>query len=488
MTPITPVFESTTIGKNRFTLLITLIFVQLLILYAFIQGEIVVVFALVLGLAFLLFGAFSVERSFYLAAFYCLSFPEKYFLHNFPGIPVYFIWTIGYPLFLILLGYWFLYLIRNQTFGRPESSESFSFSTMIASRIKVMDVLLLTFIVAFSLSGILGYLKGNNRTYWAYDLMSLSLYLSYFIYYYSPLRKNPKLFYDFVLFCSILVSTQFIYSLIQLGGTVFLRRVISEHIHITLMAISYLGATIIYSSSKLRRIIFPLLLIIVLVGVLISQQRALWASVGVTLIILLLIFTYEKRRLLFASVTKVLVGMGLAIIVMGGLFILLQILTKGKLLPTIISRILIFVSPNLLRFDISAIERITAIKNALSEVGDNFLFGQGLGASIVSRWRLAEQLTVDNSLVFLYWKTGILGLFSFIILILYFFYRCFSTLRKKLITEEKIYVLSALINMLGLIIVAFTNVCIVHYRFIIVWAATFAVVELIARKYEQPQQ
>ncbi|MEO0093545.1 MAG: hypothetical protein ABIK67_04745, partial [candidate division WOR-3 bacterium] len=190
------------------------------------------------------------------------------------------------------------------------------------------------------------------------------------------------------------------------------------------------------------------------------------------------------RRFLLKNATKIIYGGIGAAIFLGGLFILLQNLTQGRLLTTVFTRIIIFLSPKLVKYDISAITRISEIKNALSTVGNDFLFGRGLGDAVVTRWREVEQITVDNTFAYLYWKTGLIGLLSFVAVILYFLRRCITTLRKQLLAQEKIFVLSALLNMVALLVVAFFNVCLAAYRPMLVWSATLAVVESIARKYE----
>jgi hypothetical protein len=485
MNSLNRALETIPITKNHFRLPVLLILIQLFLIYAFIQGYIGKVLIVGFGLGLLFFTAFSVTRTFYLLVFYFLALPEKFYSYNFPGLPIYFVWYVGYPLFIMLLSYWLISLLRNQ--GRNEfnlgkfTSEKKSTSP---TSLRTMDLLLIIFIIFFSLSGILGYLRGFNRMYCAYDFVGPSLYLGYFVYLNSVLREKPKLLNDFALFCAVLVGFEFIYALIRFGGFLVLRRIVSTHIHIAQMAIPYIGTTIIYSTSRFRKIFFAALLPIVIIGVIISQQRALWGSVGLTLILLLMILAYEKRHSLFKSLTRTIYWIVLIVIALGGLFILLQVLTKGKFLSTIIYRALIFLSPKMLSLDISAIVRTSEIKNALGTVGNDFLFGRGLGDAFISRWRGTEQHTVDNSFAFLYWKTGFLGLFSFIALILYFLYRSISVLKKKLLKAERIYALTALLNMTGLLVVAFTNVCIVQYHMIIAWAATFAVVELIARKYE----
>jgi hypothetical protein len=475
-------FESGVFTKNRFGLLILLIIIQLLIIYAFIQGDLIIVLGVILGLAFFLFSIFSVERSFYLMALYYLILPDQFFEYSFPLWKITFAYYYGIPIFLWLLGNWLIYLIHNQIPYQSHYDETYSIRRIT---FQPMDKLLLIFIGTFTISGILGLLRGFNRNYWAYDYFGLFLYSGFFIYLYSPLSKKHKRLFDFAVFCSIIVSFQYIQSLIYFGGTILLKRITSTHIHIAQLTLPYLGAIILYHSSKLRRMLSLIIFPVILVGVIISQQRALWASIFITLVILLFIFVYDKRQILFKNVTKIIYGIIGFIIFFGGLYIFLQILTRGKLLPTIVARILFFISPSLAKYDISAMTRIGEIKDALSTLGNDFLLGKGLGYYEISRWRANVQLTLDNSFAYLYWKTGIVGLFTFIMVIFYFLYRCISVLRKKLMTDEKIFVLTVFLNMLGMVIVAFTNSVLVHNPIIIIWAATFAVVESIARKYEE---
>ncbi|MDH5185712.1 MAG: hypothetical protein OEZ20_02885 [candidate division WOR-3 bacterium] len=482
MYSINRTWESVPIGKNRFALLVLFILVELLILYAFIQGNMVIVLGVILGLVFLIFSAFSVERSFYLMALYYIATPEKGYAHLFPGWGIFFSWYLGLPLFIWLFGNWLLYLIRNQIHNEPLSNEP-NLNRRVSFR--TMDKLLLIFIGAFSFSAVLGILRGFNRFYWAWNYLALLMYLVYFIFLYSPLSIKPRRLFDFAVLCSLFASIQYINSATQLGATVVLTRLMSEHIHLTPLVLIYLGATILYSSGKLRRLLSTLIFPIVLVGLLLSQQRSLYGSVFITLIMLLAFFAYDKRHYLFRNATKITYGIVATIIFFGGLYILLQNLTQGRLLTTVFTRVLVFLSPKMIKYDISAITRVSEIKNALNTVGNDFLFGRGLGDAVVTRWREVEQITVDNTFAFLYWKTGLVGLISFIAVIFYFLKRCITTLRKNLLVEEKIYVLTAFLNIVGLLIVSVFNVCLAAYRPMLIWAATFAVVELIARKYEK---
>lgn len=470
------------INRKEYHLQIFGVLLCLLILYAFIQGEIGKVVIGLIGLIFLISSAFSVERSFYLVALYYLITPEKGYAHLFPKWNLFFTWYLGLPLLIWLLGNWLLYLLYNQIPNREIVNK---YNLGNAFSLRTMDKLLLIFLGAVTISGVLGILRGFNRLYWAWNLLGLLLYLGYFIFLNSPLVRKPKRLFDFVAFCSMVVGIQYINSAVQFGiSSVVLTRLVSTHIHIAPLVLAYLGATILFDSGKIRRFLSLLIFSIVLVGVLLSQQRALYGGIALILILLLFFFIYEKRHYLLKNATKIIYGIIGAVIFGVGLFILLQTLTRGRLLTTVFTRIIIFLSPKLVRYDISAITRIGELKNALSTVGNDFLFGRGLGDAVVTRWREVEQMTIDNTFAYLYWQTGLVGLCSFLAVILYFLKRCITTLRKNLLIEEKIFVLSAFLNIISLVIVAFSNVCLANYRAILVWSATFAVVELIARKYE----
>jgi|GEM_PF-1325205 len=471
--------------QKQYYLLIVFIAIELLILFAFIQGEIGKVLIAIIGLLFVFFSAFSVERSYYLVALYFLITPDKGYAHLFPGWKMFFTWYLGLPLLVWLFFNWFLSLLHNQI-HYEQDSRSIGLSRINNSiSLRTTDKLLIIFICAFSISAILGILRGFNRLYWAWNFLALLMYLGYFIFLYSPLSQKPRRLFDFAVFCALVASLQYINSTIHFGiSSVVLTRLMSEHIHLTPLALIYLGATILYDSNKLRRWLALLIFPVILVGLLLSQQRSLYGSVFLALVILILVFAYNQRLYLLKNATKIIYGIIGTIIFLGGLYILLQNLTQGRLLTTVFTRIIIFLSPKMVKYDISAITRISEIKNALSTVGNDFLFGRGLGDAVVTRWREVEQITVDNTFAYLYWKTGLVGLLSFVAFIIYFLKRGMTTLRKHLMAEEKIFVLSALLNILALLIVAIFNVCLAAYRPMLVWSATFAVVELIARKYE----
>ena len=144
---------------------------------------------------------------------------------------------------------------------------------------------------------------------------------------------------------------------------------------------------------------------------------------------------------------------------------------------------MIFLNPDLLSRDTSWAIRWGEIAKVLKDIGYSWLFGKGFGASQITRYRYVVQMTVDNSYVYLIWKTGVVGLFGLLYMYFVFFKHGLKTLAKSLLPNERIFIITALVNTAGLIIVALTNASIAHYRFIFIWAALFACTEIIYRKY-----
>lgn len=408
--------------------------------------------------------AFAVERSYYLFTAYFLIFPEKFYSIFFPGIPITFYWAIGYLLFLLLVFYWIAYILKN--------SVQFSF--------KATDKMLIVFFIAIAVALVSGVLRKHQFSFIRLEFIALSLYLAYFMVLYSPLKNNPKRFFDFITLCSAIIAFQFFDSLVKFGGSIFLVRVVSMHIHVSLLAISYICITLVYSMNKVRKIIMGLLLPFILVSVIISQQRALWGASLVICVLVLLIYIYHKRHKM--KIILITIGGSIAFVFLS--FFIINYLTTGSLYNTIISRGRVLLNIEATLSDASYIIRTNEIAEAMQSVKGDFLLGKGIGASTVTRWRLMNHATVDNSYAYIYWKMGILGLIGFVGFYIVFFVRGLKLLRLPISIDERIFTIATLLNFVGLFIVGLTNVCIVHYRFILIWAASIGFIEFIIRKYD----
>ena len=446
-------------------LCIVIVAIQALLVILFAYKGLLLVALIAVLLAFFFMTAFSVERSFYLFAAYFLIFPDKFYGVFFPGVPVNFFWSIGYLRVLVISLYWLIDLLRCRT----------------DYVLKTLDKMRLGFITSGLISALLGLLRGYRFSYFRLEIMPLSLYLGYFIVLRSSLKENPRRFYDFVTLCAVLIAFEFIDSLLIFGGSIFLVRVVSMHIHMALFGISYICISMIYSADRTRKIIMGIALPVILASVVISQQRALWGATLVLLLLVFAIYVYHRR--------ETIVTIGATVLgIVGVLFVSYAILNqifRGALYNTIITRGVVLLDIEATLNDASYMIRSSETVEALRTVKEDFLFGKGIGASVVTRWRLMEHATVDNTYAYVYWKMGILGLIGFFGFYAVFFLRSLGLLRKPITADERIFTISTLLNFIGLFVVALTNVCIVHYRFILIWAASIGFVEFMARKYER---
>jgi hypothetical protein len=419
-------------------------------------------------LVFFMYTAFSVEKIFLLLAFYVSAFPMLSYLGNFPGIPIGFTWYIGIPLFVLLCTYWFIHLSSNR-------------EHVVLNQ---MDIAVIIYLAVMFLAAINGFFKDYDRKVLMYDFMPALFFLGYFIFLYSPLKDRIKRYYDVLLISAVFVSLQFIYALTHYKSFVVLARIVSEHIHIAQFALPYILLTLIYSTSRRRRLLGALCLPLIVLGVILCQQRSLYMTMVLTLLMLAGVFLYSRRAWIKTHLARSFMYIALAIFMITIFFVLLQTVTGGKFLLTLYSRAFIFLNLSRLSADLSWRIRWGEIRSALEGLQHFWLFGKGFGAWQITRFRYVRQIVLDQSYMYYIWKTGFIGLASVLYMHFIFFKRGMSALRKNLTKDDKIIVISALLNTAGMMLIAFANVSIGHFRLMFVWAGIFACTELIARKYD----
>jgi len=447
-----------------FLLLFLLCQIALILLFAD-RGLVVTVSLLIISILFL-YTAFSVERIFYLFTFYVAVAPDPHYLHYFPGFPISYTLQLAIPLFALVLLYWLTYLLK--------ANEQTTFDSL--------DYALLAYLVFVILAAARGFFYGYKPLYFVWDLMSHLWYLSYFVFRYSPLRLNIKKFYDFVLLLVVVISLEFIYGFTQTEGFIIFRRIVGKNIHLALFGISYVGATIIYGTTRGRKILFAMILPPIILAVLTSQQRSLWLGVVVVILILVCMYLYSRRQSIIENATKIL---KIATAIAATTFAISLLVQKQTMVfLTIIARTLIFLDPSLLKYDISWLIREREIAIALNNLGNQFLFGTGFGAWIVSPDRHFILSAPDNAYIYLFWKMGITGLLCFALIQYLFVRKCFVVLNRSKNSDERVFALTALLNTAGLIIVGFANTCITQYEYLIIWTAIIATITIIARQYE----
>ncbi len=438
---------------------------QIIIIFFFAHDKIMplIVFFMAGALLFLTF--LSVERTYYLFACYIALAPSQTYLDYFPGIPIYYAIRFSLALFILLLLYWAIYLSQN--------NETF--------KLNALDYAIIAYLCICVLSTINGYYHGFSSDYIIGDLLHHLFYVVYFIFRFSPLKKNILRTYDIFFVLSILVGIEFLYGFSQTHGLIFIRRVVSRNIHLMPFAISFICSTFLYGASKKRTLIFLILLPLTLFSVFISQQRSLWLTTILTLLFFSIIYLYNKRSTIRIHFKRIaFTGFGVLIAV-GAILQFLK--TPVKLL--IGSRLLVFLNPRIIGFDISWLTRKSEIALALKDFSHQFLIGAGFGDTIVSTSRHFILFSPDNAYAYLLWKLGLLGLVTFLIIQVLFIKNCFNILRRSSEKNEKVFALTAFINTMNLLIIGFANASVSQYEFLLLWVGVMAAIAITSHKYEK---
>jgi hypothetical protein len=416
----------------------------------------------------LAYTAFSVERTFLLLAFYIAGFEILGYLGYFPGFNFGYIYKISYPIFALLIFYWIIYLLHS---GERWQSNQMDIAVAVVMLVMFMGI-------------VQGYLQGYQLRLIFTDSESQPFYLVYFIFLYSSLKSKVKKYYDILLIIAIFVSLQFIYAVAHFKTAFFLKRIVSTHIHIAQFAVPYIMTTIIYSASRLRKLLFTIALPLVVLAVVFCQQRSLYLSTFLTIVVLLGVFLYTKRGWIKKNLVRSCMYTFILLVLIAIVIAVMQSATDGKFLRTLYIRFLIFMKPGLLSRETSWYIRWQEVKSALEGLEHFWPLGKGFGVSQISRFRYYVQVVLDNSYVYWIWKTGITGLLCALFMYFLHFKRGIQTLRKKISVDDKIFLITALANTAGMMFLTFANVSVAFFRHIYIWAGLLACVEVIARKYE----
>jgi hypothetical protein len=211
--------------------------------------------------------------------------------------------------------------------------------------------------------------------------------------------------------------------------------------------------------------------------VFISQQRGLWVGTLISLVILFFLSLSKKGEGRKKAIL-------IFIIVASLSFLILTVIKKlfsAFGIATLMMRALTFRN---LSLDPSLMIRRIEIGRAWEQCKDFFIIGTGLGSNI-RRAAMGTTITwdtVDNSYFFLIWKTGILGLLIYLTMVFIFLKDALFVFKKDQNVEHQIIAASSIAGFIGLMAIAFTNSCLVMYRFNVIWASLFAIVEILKEK------
>ncbi|OQX56618.1 MAG: hypothetical protein B5M53_00490 [Candidatus Cloacimonas sp. 4484_209] len=431
------------------------------------------VLLVLIGIPLLIYLLFSVENFFIVIVIYISCFHMGGYHEVFRGfVPFGVEWRHLYTLYTLLIVYWI-------------------FSTFLKRR-KIKITPLGYSIIVFSSISLLSFVHGlingyfqNVRKIFISDIFPPLMYLTYFIFITSNLSNMKKrIFFDFILVASVFIGLQLLYAFRQNGISTF-TRINTNTVQISLLAFPYVLGILYFTKSLRRKLISVLALIPISFSVLISLQRSLWLALIIVFVFSLFTLFY-KRGFSFKKILGLSLGgiLGFLFVILIAVFVLSKI-TSGAAILVLLKRFISLVSIAHLRVDASAYTRLTEIKQALSKiVGIQWLIGRGIGDTFYSFLRTKTKVYLDNSYAWVLWKMGIVGLISFLAMFFVFFHRVVILIRKNLEVEDTIYIMTISLNMLGVMICSLGNASLVKFRYIIIWAVSMAIMDVIYSKYK----
>jgi len=443
-------------------------FLQISFLFLFIYTEQpILVFG---GLIFLIIAPFIIYSPFNILLFliaYISILPSRGWGMRYSFFHYYVDWKI---LILILLAAFLILFIRNLY--------EKTWHIDIAS----LDQILIIFFIYSMLSLFWGLYKNTGTSLPIQDFYFIFLYSAYFL---SRLlfQKEKLMRIFFIIFIIISVITSFEYILLTFSemtfSNLFVTRVPTRQPHLAQISIPILVAVFFFTKNRIYKLGALILFIPNFLMVVLSQQRALWLGIILSIIIVTFLY-YLRHGFNIYQIFKFFLIMIVSILFLILTLIILDKYLHLNLIFTGLSRVSTFFT---LSQDFSVNVRISEIKIALKQWEKNIFFGAGLGAKysriLVSR----GEGTLDNSYVFVLWKLGIVGLFLFLLFYLKNFYHNLKTFWQSKLEFEQIIITSIFAGISGIMLIAFTNMSIIRYRYNIIWAVLIGISENLYLKY-----
>ncbi len=253
-------------------------------------------------------------------------------------------------------------------------------------------------------------------------LQELVFYYSAFLLYF-PLRRflnlpkfRPQLYVGlgfimtFVVFRTILAYRTSLLNVVAEWELAVVRGAGNENILLLGFALS-LATFILHPDSAIRRASLAIVLII-FSAIILTFTRSLWGVSFVAAVILISIAPWVAKKRVFRYVSIILILiLGIGIFFFRDFMDLIWIMISNRLIATTAGG----------SIDTSLLERIRETKAAFSQVMENPILGPGLGVAYFREnvfLRITQpHLYIHNGYLAVWYKFGIIGLFSFLFLI-----------------------------------------------------------------------
>lgn len=457
--------ESIIFSNYRWLLLIALL-IQLSLVLAFaVISRPFLLIGSVIVVSLFLYSFFSVPKTFLLLIIYISILPSFGWGSGYSIFNVYASTGVIFLILLLIILYW----LSKKCVADDYTKDSLT----------SLGLLTLLFFCVVFFSALKGFLYNFPLRFIFREIAFLSLYpLGYFIVYFN-FREDKwiRRFWIVIIAVSLIAAFEYMLLTVLESGSLGIVRIVTQQTHLTQLSIPFLLAFFIFYPAQKRRI-FPIIMLFPLfIMVFISQQRGLWIGMFISLVVLF-----------FLSLTKKEGGRKRAILIFLIMVLIsfLALMLIKKLFPAYGIEILMIRALTLrnLPFDTSLLIRQAEIGRAWLQCKNTLLTGSGLGAYIgrvavsgTSTWD-----TVDNSYIFLIWKTGIIGISIYLAIVFIFLKNALFIFKRDPNIEHQIIAAGSIAGFIGLMVIALTNTCLVMYRFNILWASLFAIIEILKEK------
>ena len=360
---------------------------------------------------------------------------------------------------------------------------------------------LVLFLGAVVLGAVTGIFNGRTFRDVGEDLIVYFYYLMFFVVIEADLDERwIKYFIYAIIVSTFIVSLEYIGILRIYQGKV---RCATDQQHIFNISIPLIVSWLLYEKRNIVRIFLVLLLLLMGIAVFLTLTRMLWASVPLSILLVLFLYLCRKK----ASLRQFLyTGIGVVIV---SLFVFLP--TKELLTRQVTLKHAVQYRANTfkrLKLDPSLLGRLELASYVLPRVRKHPIIGTGLGDmvfyKITSTWAgitysptegyilgvpppksRAPIKWLDISYLNVLWKTGIIGLFFFIGLYVVFIKRCLFVFKNATNDFEKWSSLGIFVGFTSLLAIGFLSAILVGYRFNFTWAVLMGIIELQAQRIEK---
>lgn len=334
-----------------------------------------------------------------------------------------------------------------------------------------LKVPIVLFIIYFGINALRSVSAGKNLSWITIEYFQICLY-GFIIPISYMLKKREK--YFFVFKSLLLISSLIALEYLIFNKVIFNVRFVTFQSSFLPLAVGCIFAYFLFTKNRVAKIGSMLLLFIFLTGIFVTLTRTLWVATFIVLIIVFLLYIELSNRLKFYKILfSFLIVIALFSITKDSLF---QLQTNTSNSQSIEYKTQSISKP---LEDASFLMRVELGYYAFQKVLIKPFLGSGLGDYVKFRFFSdpTPEYYIDNSLLYILWKGGIIGLILFLWIYIRFFKSAFYILKNTKELKVKIVIVGLIAGFFGLIILAIFSGVLIKYKATAVIAFLFAYIE-----------